>query len=191
MPPQEPQPPGEWEELANDDEDFEDDDYFTDEEDYGHDWSFEGRTALKFLLAGGVAGAGKSFAYRVDCSSFCNGVSRTCTAPFDRLKIFLITRPPDLGGPTLASKPSLGSVKVISSAVSRIYSEGGVRAFWTGNGLSVAKIFPESAIKFFAYESSVSLSRFSRCLIVFNPPFSGSFLRSAETHFCQVLGSCR
>ena len=47
-------------------------------------------------------------------------------------------------------------LKAIGSAVVRIYSEGGVRAFWTGNGLSVVKILPESAIKFFAYESSVS-----------------------------------
>lgn len=37
----------------------------------------------------------------------------------------------------------------------RIYTEGGILAFWTGNGLSIAKIFPESAIRFFAYESSV------------------------------------
>ncbi|KAF8897599.1 mitochondrial carrier domain-containing protein [Infundibulicybe gibba] len=98
----------------------------------------EGHTALKFLLAGGIAGA----------------ISRTCTAPFDRLKIFLITRPPDLGGAPLAPKPGITGVKVIGGAVARIYSEGGLLAFWTGNGLSVAKIFPESAIKFFAYESS-------------------------------------
>lgn len=97
----------------------------------------EGHTALKFLLAGGIAGA----------------VSRTCTAPFDRLKIFLITRPPDLGGVTSTSLPA-GGVKIIGNAIRRIYAEGGVLAFWTGNGLSVAKIFPESAIKFFAYESS-------------------------------------
>lgn len=107
-----------------------DDDAFDD----SHGW-LEGHTALKFLLAGGVAGA----------------VSRTCTAPFDRLKIFLITRPPDLGGATLAQT---GGVNVLRHAVRRIYSEGGVFAFWTGNGLSVAKIFPESAIKFFAYESA-------------------------------------
>lgn len=46
-------------------------------------------------------------------------------------------------------------VRIITNAISRIFAEGGVLAFWTGNGLSVAKIFPESAIKFFAYESSV------------------------------------
>ncbi|KAJ7283581.1 mitochondrial carrier [Mycena rebaudengoi] len=119
---------------SHDPEDDEDDE---DEDDDAHGW-LEGHTAMKFLLAGGVAGA----------------VSRTCTAPFDRLKIFLITRPPDLGGALITPKPSIGGAKVIASAVARIYAEGGVLAFWTGNGLSVAKIFPESAIKFFAYESS-------------------------------------
>lgn len=43
--------------------------------------------------------------------------------------------------------------------MTRIYSEGGVLAFWTGNGLSVMKIFPESAIKFFSYESAASVMR--------------------------------
>ena len=82
-------------------------------------------------------------------------MSRTATAPFDRVKIFLITRPPDLGGTSLASRPSFGGAKAIAGAIARIYSEGGLLAFWTGNGLSVAKIFPESAIKFYSYESSV------------------------------------
>jgi len=49
-----------------------------------------------------------------------------------------------------------GGAKAIGNAVARIYSEGGVLAFWTGNGLSVMKIFPESAIKFFSYESAAS-----------------------------------
>ncbi|KAF9464486.1 mitochondrial carrier domain-containing protein [Collybia nuda] len=118
-------------------EDDDTDDAYYEEDEEPHNW-LEGHTAIKFLMAGGIAGA----------------VSRTCTAPFDRLKIFLITRPPDLGGTSLAPKPGIGGVKMIGSAVARIYSEGGVLAFWTGNGLSVGKIFPESAIKFFAYESS-------------------------------------
>ncbi|KAF7355376.1 Mitochondrial carrier protein [Mycena sanguinolenta] len=107
------------------------------EDPHAHDW-LEGHTALKFLLAGGIAGA----------------VSRTCTAPFDRLKIFLITRSPDLGGAPITPRPTLGGARIIANAVARIYAEGGVLAFWTGNGLSVAKIMPESAIKFFSYESS-------------------------------------
>ncbi|THH14673.1 hypothetical protein EW146_g5689 [Bondarzewia mesenterica] len=107
-----------------------------DEEDH-HEW-MGGGTAIRFLLAGGIAGA----------------VSRTCTAPFDRLKIFLITRPPDLGGTSLSPTSRTRGTKAIASAVARIYSEGGIRAFWIGNGLSVVKIFPESAIKFLAYETS-------------------------------------
>jgi solute carrier family 25 phosphate transporter 23/24/25/41 len=125
------------------DEDY-DDGYVDDldeSEQHPHAW-LEGHSALKFLFAGGVAGA----------------VSRTCTAPFDRLKVFLITRPPDLGGtPPLTGsnlKPSVGGLRVLGSAIARIYAEGGVLAFWTGNGLSVAKIFPESAIKFYSYESA-------------------------------------
>lgn len=91
-------------------------------------------------------------------------VSRTCTAPFDRLKIFLITRPPNLGGTSISPQSSVQGAKAIASAIARIYAEGGVLAFWTGNGLSVAKIFPESAIKFMTYESSVSKFYFIRTL---------------------------
>ena len=87
-------------------------------------------------------------------------VSRTCTAPFDRLKIFLITRPPDLGGTLLGPAAPVRGFKAIAGAVARIYAEGGVLGFWTGNGLSVAKILPESAIKFLTYESSVSIVKF-------------------------------
>jgi hypothetical protein len=82
-------------------------------------------------------------------------VSRTATAPFDRVKIFLITRSPELGGASLTPKLSFGGVKAIAGAIARIYAEGGVLAFWIGNGLSVVKILPESAIKFYSYESSV------------------------------------
>ncbi|KAH7914187.1 mitochondrial carrier [Hygrophoropsis aurantiaca] len=114
-----------------------DEDDWDESEEEHHDW-LEGHTAIKFLMAGGIAGA----------------VSRTCTAPFDRLKIFLITRPPEMGGTALNPKPSVGGLKSIASAVGRIYAEGGVLAFWTGNGLSVLKIFPESAIKFLMYESA-------------------------------------
>ncbi len=68
-----------------------------------------------------------------------------------------MTRPPELGGVPAGSGSNSGirGMRILGNAVTRIYAEGGVLAFWTGNGLSVAKIFPESAIKFFTYESSV------------------------------------
>lgn len=91
--------------------------------------------ALKFLLAGGIAGA----------------VSRTATAPFDRVKVYLITSQavsPAAGTPVTRFSP-LGA---LGHGIYAIYQEGGVRGFWLGNGLNCMKIIPESAIKFFTYE---------------------------------------
>ena len=79
-------------------------------------------------------------------------VSQTCTTPFDRLRIFLILLPPD---PAFATVSRSFSMKAIANAVTRIYVENGILGFWTGNGLSVARVLPESAIKFLSYESSV------------------------------------
>lgn len=118
--------------LEPDGEHYDQEEY---EEEEHHIWLL-GSTAAKYLLAGGAAGA----------------VSRTFTAPFDRLKIFLITRPPD---PTIPAQLRSVGMKSITSAIANIYAQNGVLGFWIGNGLSVAKILPESAIKFMSYESSV------------------------------------
>ncbi|KAI7896446.1 mitochondrial carrier domain-containing protein [Mucor mucedo] len=88
------------------------------------------RHALGYLLAGGIAGA----------------VSRTCTAPFDRLKVYLITHSGTPANPLS-----------FMSAVRSIYNHGGWKAFFLGNGLNVMKIIPESAIKFYSYESCKEL----------------------------------
>ncbi|TIB67582.1 hypothetical protein E3P77_01440 [Wallemia ichthyophaga] len=89
-----------------------------------------GSQALRFLLAGGIAGA----------------VSRTSTAPFDRLKVYLITT---------TKKTNMSGLSALSSAMHKIYIQGGgLTAFWVGNGLNIVKIFPESAIKFLSYETA-------------------------------------
>lgn len=88
------------------------------------------RNALGYLLAGGIAGA----------------VSRTCTAPFDRLKVYLITH---------SSTPQ--NPLTLASAIRSIYNHGGWKSFFVGNGLNVMKIIPESAIKFYSYESCKQL----------------------------------
>ncbi|CCO30620.1 hypothetical protein BN14_04650 [Rhizoctonia solani AG-1 IB] len=123
------------------------------EEEQPRDSWLGGEQAVKFLLAGGIAGA----------------VSRTATAPFDRLKVFLITRQPDLvnglklRGTNSVSMPGAagkvadvtsGSARSLGRAMAHLYAEGGIAAFWVGNGLNIVKIFPESAIKFLSYESS-------------------------------------
>ncbi|XP_067646768.1 mitochondrial adenyl nucleotide antiporter SLC25A24-B isoform X2 [Eurosta solidaginis] len=82
----------------------------------------------RHLAAGGIAGA----------------VSRTCTAPLDRMKVFLQVQ-------THKTR--------ISASLRYMLKEGGIRSMWRGNGINVLKIAPESAIKFAAYEKIKRLIR--------------------------------
>lgn len=76
----------------------------------------------KHMAAGAVAGA----------------VSRTCTAPLDRLKVFLQVK-----GAEYAN---------LRYCFRQLLKDGGWPSLWRGNGINVLKIAPETAIKFMAYE---------------------------------------
>ncbi|MFT7796787.1 calcium-binding mitochondrial carrier protein SCaMC-2-B-like [Arapaima gigas] len=78
----------------------------------------------RHLVAGGGAGA----------------VSRTCTAPLDRLKVLMQVH------------GSRTNNMCIMGGLMQMVKEGGRRSLWRGNGINVLKIAPESAIKFMAYE---------------------------------------
>ncbi|XP_030627101.1 mitochondrial adenyl nucleotide antiporter SLC25A24 [Chanos chanos] len=78
----------------------------------------------KQLAAGAMAGA----------------VSRTGTAPLDRMKVFMQVH---------ASKSNKIS---LIGGFKQMLKEGGVTSLWRGNGVNVLKIAPETAIKFMAYE---------------------------------------
>ncbi|KAF7661784.1 hypothetical protein LDENG_00254360 [Lucifuga dentata] len=92
-------------------------DEFTEEEKSSGGW-------WKQLVAGAMAGA----------------VSRTGTAPLDRMKVFMQVHS------TKTSQISLiGGFK-------QMIMEGGLTSLWRGNGTNVLKIAPETAIKFMAYE---------------------------------------
>jgi solute carrier family 25 phosphate transporter 23/24/25/41 len=84
----------------------------------------KGIRALKYLISGGIAGA----------------VSRTCTAPLDRLKILLQTQ---------SNKKNYSG---IIQGLLKIKKEEGILGFWRANGINVLKIFPESGIRFLGYE---------------------------------------
>ncbi|XP_011613376.2 calcium-binding mitochondrial carrier protein SCaMC-1 [Takifugu rubripes] len=92
-------------------------DEFTEEEKTSGLW-------WKQLSAGAMAGA----------------VSRTGTAPLDRMKVFMQVHA------TKSNKISL------SGGFKQMLKEGGVTSLWRGNGINVLKIAPETAIKFMAYE---------------------------------------
>lgn len=83
------------------------------------------------LMAGAVAGS----------------VSRTGTAPLDRLKVF-----------RQVHGFSVFKGNVLSGFQSML-KEGGLRSLWRGNGINVLKIAPETAIKFTAYEKIKSVMR--------------------------------
>lgn len=128
-----------------------------------------------FFLAGGLSGV----------------VSRTCTAPFDRIKVFLIART-DLSSTILNSKEELakqhGQIPLnkikspLVKAATTLYRQGGLKAFYVGNGLNVAKVFPESAMKFGSFEAAKRL--FARIEGVSET----SELSRLSTYFCGGVG---
>ncbi|KAG5356842.1 Calcium-binding mitochondrial carrier SAL1 [Yarrowia sp. C11] len=113
---------------------------------------------LGYFLAGGLAGA----------------ISRTATAPLDRLKVYLIADPVTPATKAAASgaseavyeslaknaskvKPPSGFMArhhVLTNAIKNIWAEGGIRSFFIGNGLNVFKVIPESAMKFGSFETA-------------------------------------
>ncbi|KAL5208489.1 hypothetical protein ABZP36_032924 [Zizania latifolia] len=78
-------------------------------------------SASRYLIAGGVSGA----------------ISRTATAPLDRLKVIMQVQT---------------HRTTVLQAVKDIWRDGRFRGFFRGNGLNVVKVAPESAIRFYAYE---------------------------------------
>lgn len=88
----------------------------------------------RHLVAGGFAGA----------------VSRTATAPLDRIKIFLQVH------------GSKNSNYGVVNGLQYMVKEGGVKSLWRGNFINVLKIAPESAIKFMAYEQYKSMFKGDR-----------------------------
>ncbi|KAH8883811.1 mitochondrial carrier [Thozetella sp. PMI_491] len=87
-----------------------------------------------YFLAGAVSGA----------------VSRTATAPLDRLKVALLVQTKTIDAVNLGQKP----LRPIRDAIMILWRAGGIRTFFAGNGLNVVKIMPESAIRFGSYEAS-------------------------------------
>ena len=95
-----------------------------------------------YFLAGGIAGV----------------VSRTATAPLDRLKVYLIAQTgvkddtinlAKSGAPLKAAKTA---GRPLIEATKSLWQMGGLRSLFAGNGLNVVKVMPESAIKFGSYE---------------------------------------
>ena len=77
-------------------------------------------TQYETFLMGGVAGA----------------ISRTVTAPIDRLKIFFQVH---------HQSPQAGYGKTLRFMI----KEGGLKSLWRGNGINVLKIIPEQGTDYY------------------------------------------
>ncbi|KAF2496392.1 calcium dependent mitochondrial carrier protein-like protein [Lophium mytilinum] len=97
-----------------------------------------------YFVAGGLAGI----------------VSRTATAPLDRLKVYLIAQTGVAKEAVHAAKTGAfvkaaqNSWRPLANATKELWAAGGIRSLYAGNGLNVVKVMPESAIKFGSYEAA-------------------------------------
>ena len=101
-----------------------------------------------YFVAGGIAGV----------------VSRTATAPLDRLKVYLIAQVA-VKDDAINHAKSLDPLKAAKTAgrplleaTQTLWRMGGMRSLFAGNGLNVVKVMPESAIKFGSYEVGMWIS---------------------------------
>ncbi|KAF4306825.1 Calcium-binding mitochondrial carrier SAL1 [Botryosphaeria dothidea] len=97
-----------------------------------------------YFVAGGLAGI----------------VSRTTTAPLDRLKVYLIAQTDVVETAAQAAKSGAPASAIkhgfmtLVNATKELWAAGGMRSLYAGNGLNVVKVMPESAVKFGAFEAS-------------------------------------
>ncbi|XP_020507207.2 mitochondrial adenyl nucleotide antiporter SLC25A24 [Labrus bergylta] len=77
---------------------------------------------------------------QLSAGAMAGAVSRTGTAPLDRMKVFMQVH---------SSKTNKIS---LVGGFQQMLKEGGLASLWRGNGINVLKIAPETAIKFMAYE---------------------------------------
>jgi hypothetical protein len=89
------------------------------------------------LVAGGCAGA----------------VSRTLTAPLERVKLVLQVQQVQMAGGEAVAAPSATArpFRGVLDALRRLTIEQGVRSLWRGNGINCLRIVPNSGIKLASY----------------------------------------
>ncbi|XP_054567614.1 calcium-binding mitochondrial carrier protein SCaMC-1 [Eptesicus fuscus] len=128
-------------------------DEFTEDEKMSGQW-------WRQLLAGGIAGA----------------VSRTSTAPLDRLKVMMQVH------------GSKSDKMNIYGGFRQMVKEGGFFSLWRGNGTNVLKIAPETAIKFSAYEQyKKMLTREGQTIGTFERFVSGSMAGATAQTFIYPM----
>ncbi|XP_004637008.2 calcium-binding mitochondrial carrier protein SCaMC-1 [Octodon degus] len=109
---------------------------------------------------------------RLVAAGIASAVTRTCTAPLDRLKVMMQVH-------------SLKTRKMrLISVFEQLIKEGGVLSLWQGNGINVFKIAPETALKVGAYEQYKKWLSFDGTRIGILERFIAGSLAGATAQTC-------
>mmetsp|Transcript_3808 Transcript_3808/g.4611 ORF Transcript_3808/g.4611 Transcript_3808/m.4611 type:complete len:418 (-) Transcript_3808:242-1495(-) len=102
----------------------------------------------------GTIDGGQNFASKMFAGGGAGAISRTLTAPMERVKVVLQTQ-------AVSNIPESQRYKGIIDCLVGIPRQQGIVGYWRGNGLNVFRIIPNSAIKFstFDYYKSVAFPR--------------------------------
>ena len=85
-----------------------------------------------------------SFMEKLVCGGVAGVVSRTATAPLDRVKVLLQVQ---------GNQKILGATEELSiGQLFKAMTKEGYTTMWRGNGISCVKIFPENALRFLIFE---------------------------------------
>ncbi|XP_031231085.1 calcium-binding mitochondrial carrier protein SCaMC-1-like isoform X4 [Mastomys coucha] len=109
---------------------------------------------------------------RLVAAGIASVITRTCTAPLDRMKVMMQVPSSKM------SKMSL--VRMFKQMV----KEGGLFSLWRGNGVNVFKIAPETAIKIGAYEQFKKLLSFDDVHIGVLQRFIAGCMAGATSQTC-------
>lgn len=103
------------------------------------------RKASKSASSSTEHGVLEAFARQMFAGGGAGAISRTLTAPVERVKVVLQVQ-------AVSKVPETQQFKGIVDCFAGIYRQQGFLGYWRGNGLNVLRIIPNSAIKFSTYD---------------------------------------
>merc|ERR1712012_971253 len=91
-----------------------------------------------------TAGKGDKFYVNFMLGGVAGGISKTCVAPIERVKLLLQVQ-------DASTQMKAGGVKKYDGMVDcfkRVHAEQGLRSFWRGNLANIIRYFPTQALNF-------------------------------------------
>ena len=93
-----------------------------------------------------VAARAARYARHLAAGASSCAVTRTVLAPLERVKLEQVLRSRPGGAPSAAARG-------FRATVVSLYTQGGLAAFWQGNGVNLMRTCPHKAVNFFAFDT--------------------------------------